>query len=175
MNRRIALKNIAFSAAGLMLLAGCDGAWTGRTPEIGEGFLSARQNSLLAEIAETIIPATDTPGAKALELHTFIQKMVADCYEPAVQHNLKQGLEQVEKLAASSYQTSFAQLPLPEREKVLLQLESVAGEQSFLPLVKELTIRGYMTAQYVMTSITKYEMVPGRYLGCVTLSPQPQS
>ena len=44
------------------------------------GILSVSQADLLAILVETIIPATDTPGAKALKVDQFVQKIVAECY-----------------------------------------------------------------------------------------------
>ena len=50
-------------------------------------------------MVETIIPATDTPGAKALNVHQFIQKMVADCYAKTAQETLQKGLDSLDGLA----------------------------------------------------------------------------
>lgn len=177
MNRRIALKNIALATAGLMMLPGCDGGWTEKSVQTDAAFLSRKQEALLADIAETFIPATDTPGAKALKVDAFIQKMVVDCYEKEVQGTVKQGLAKVEDLAEAGYDKRFADLSAVEREEILQQLEQSPEEeqQSFYSLVKGLTIHGYMTSEYVMTNIIKYEMVPGRYLGCVPVTTLNQS
>lgn len=34
-------------------------------------------------------------------------------------------------------------------------------------MIKRMTVDGYMGSEYVMTNITKYEMAPNRYHGCV--------
>lgn len=177
MNRRIALKNIALATAGLLLLPGCEGGWTGKDVQLGEGFLTLKQEELLAELVETFIPAIDTPGAKELQVHSFIQKLLADCYEKEVQERFKSGLEQVEALAETTYDKAFASLAVGEREAILQQLEQSEEpvQQEFYALLKDLTIHGYMTSQYVMTNIIKYEMVPGRYLGCVPVSTPAQA
>jgi hypothetical protein len=39
-------------------------------------------------------------------------------------------------------------------------------------MAKALTINGYMTSKYVMTNITKYELVPGRYNGFAPVKTQ---
>lgn len=159
------------------MLPGCDTGWTGKSLLTGDAFLSTSQEELLAELAETFIPATDTPGAKALEVHSFIQKMVTDCYEKDVQDTLKNGLDKVESLSKERFDKSFNALATAEREEVLSQLEQSTEEeqQSFYSLVKGLTIHGYMTSEYVMKNLIKYEMVPGRYLGCVPVPTQPVS
>ena len=43
------------------------------------------QGALLAEIAEAILPETETPGAKAARVHVFIDLALARCVAPAQQ------------------------------------------------------------------------------------------
>ncbi|AHM60576.1 hypothetical protein D770_11595 [Flammeovirgaceae bacterium 311] len=170
MNRRIALKNLAFVAAGLLVLPGCDTTgWKETAVQATDPLLSAKQEGLLAEIVETLIPATDTPGAKELKVHAYIHKMVADCFEEDAQHALVKGLDKVDKLANEKYKQSFTACSPAERTAVLEQMSLSEEEvqKDFFGLVKGLAIQGYMTSEYVMTHITKYEMVPGRYHGCV--------
>ena len=65
MNRRELLKMVALATGGVViggefLLTGCKNAAS------DAGFaLSAEQIALLDEVAETILPTTKTPGAKA--------------------------------------------------------------------------------------------------------------
>lgn len=172
MNRRIALKNLTLAAVGLIMLPGCEGGWSGKDVQTDGALLSSSQEELLGELTETIIPKTDTPGAKELAVPAFIQKILADCYEKDVQDSFKAGLDQVEKIAETRFDTKFAALSPPQREEVLVQLEQAPEEEQkdFYSLLKGLTIHGYMTSEYVMTNITKYEMVPGRYYGCVPVT-----
>ncbi len=167
MQRRIALKNMA-AAVGLMSLPAWASGWNKTTVATGTTALSASQETLLAEIVETIIPATDTPGARELGVHQFVQKMVADCFEPKVQESFARGLNNVEETAKKNGATGFAALDKAGRTGLLQGLEAGGGDgKEFYGLVKGLTIRGYMTSEYVMTNLTGYEMVPGRYHGCV--------
>jgi hypothetical protein len=155
------------AAVGLMSLPAWASGWNKTTVAAGTS-LTTSQEALLAEIVETIIPATDTPGAKELGVHQFVQKMVADCFEQKVQESLVKGLNNVEETAKKNGTTSFAALGKTGRTELLKGLEAGGGEgKEFYGLVKGLTIRGYMTSEYVMTNLTGYEMVPGRYHGCV--------
>ncbi|WP_224996734.1 gluconate 2-dehydrogenase subunit 3 family protein [Cesiribacter sp. SM1] len=170
MNRRIALKNMALVAAGLLVLPGCDtSGWKETAVQATDPLLSAKQEGLLAEIVETLIPTTDTPGAKELKVHAYVHKMVADCFEVDAQEVLIKGLDTTEQLADKKYNKAFAAASMEEKTAILEQMSKSdeATQKDFYELVKGLTIRGYMTSEYVMTNITKYEMVPGRYHGCV--------
>ena len=80
----------AISKVGILL----GGSVIGSSAFLGLGFRSEQINdlfnqdqvSLLNEIAETIIPATDTPGAKAAKVGHFMALMVKDCYSPKDQN-----------------------------------------------------------------------------------------
>lgn len=159
MNRRVALRNLTLAAGGLMLLPACS---AGR-------FLSSRQDRLLTDIVDTIIPTTDTLGAKDLNVPTFVQKVVTDCYEKEVQEAFLRGLDTVTRLAKQSHRKSFSALAPAQRLELLSQMEEAEEEeqQNFLKLVKELTILGYTSSEYVLTNFSNYKMVPGHYYGCV--------
>lgn len=158
---------MAFVAGGLISLPGWANGWNQSTVKTSHSFLTAGQNELLSEIVETIIPTTDTPGAKSLGVHQFVQKMIADCYEPSSGETLSKGLDKADELARLTYNKSLSALDVPQRNELLTKLASDASTKGFYQLVKGLTIRGYMTSEYVMTNLTHYQMAPGRYLGCV--------
>lgn len=172
MNRRVALKNVALVMAGAILLPGCD--LSKPSAEKAGAFLSPDQESLLAEIAETFIPATDTPGAKDLGVPAYMQVMLADCYEKDVQENFIKGLESVDKLARKDFGKSFTALSAEDRTSILKKIASSSDkeQQQFYGLLKGLTIRGYKTSEYVMTNHSDYKMIPGHYYGCVPVSSQ---
>ena len=57
------------------------------------------QGALLAEIAEAILPETETPGAKAARVHVFIDLALARCVAPAQQQAV---LAAIDALARTS-------------------------------------------------------------------------
>lgn len=171
MERRVVIRHMAVAMAGLVLLPGCDMGSKKAKAQTLQPDLSPDQENLLAEVVNTFIPATDTPGAKDLNVHLFVQKMVNDCYEKEVQENLVKGLNTVETLAQKKYKNSFAALPEARRINILTSMEQSDNEEqeAFFSLVKELTIFGYTTSEYVMTNLTGYTPIPGHYYGCVPL------
>ena len=84
MNRRDALSRVALLLGGTVIggelfLSGC----TSADKKIGQSVdFTADDLAYLDEIAETIIPATDTPGAKEAKVGQFMGVMVKDCYKP---------------------------------------------------------------------------------------------
>lgn len=167
--RRIALKQMALAVGSLIALPAWATGWNPVTAQPLKPFLSSGQAALLADIAETLIPASDTPGAKALDVPAFVQRMLEDCYEKPVQEAVKTGLDTVETLANSQYGKSFASGDATQRQAVLTTMATSpeTPKKDFVALIKNLTIQGYTTSEYVMTKHLHYVMAPGHYYGCV--------
>ncbi|UFH57422.1 gluconate 2-dehydrogenase subunit 3 family protein [Spirosoma sp. KNUC1025] len=161
---------MAGAVGGLISLPAWANGWTVESTRTAQQIISRGQMDLLAEMAETIIPATDTPGAKALNVHQFIQKMVADCYDQKAQDSLRSGLESLDGFARKAYSKPFREGDVAQRTSLLTQLSQDSAQKDFYGLVKGLTIRGYMTSEYVMTNLTHYQFIPGHYHGCVPVS-----
>ncbi|KAB7727977.1 gluconate 2-dehydrogenase subunit 3 family protein [Rudanella paleaurantiibacter] len=172
MHRRTALKNMTLAAGGLLLLPNWANAWTKASLPAGPALLSLEQQALLTEVIDALIPASDTPGARALEVPAFVQTMVADCYEPPVQQQFVAGLAGFDELAHARFGKSFAACSPAERTDVLLAFEATTDttRKAFYSLLKQLTIQGYTTSEYVMTGYYKYTMIPGHYYGCVPVA-----
>lgn len=123
---------------------------------------------LLAEISETFIPGTAIPGAKDVYAHLFALNMIDDCYEKEQQQQFEKGLKAIDGLSKKKFNASFVKSTPAQRESLLTELETRKEEDDlrhFYQMAKALTIQGYLTSKYVMTNITKYELVPARYNG----------
>ena len=143
---------------------------------IGSSGFSPEEISLLDEIGETIIPATDVPGAKAVQIGAFIAMMMDDCYEQSDQLMFKDGL----RALATRYQERFGEsfvngssrqrtalLNELDREQATLSAKNKPGEPPhFFRVMKELTILGYFTSEIGCTQALRFMEVPGRYDGC---------
>jgi hypothetical protein len=185
MDRRTVIKNLALVIGGAVLLPSClrkDGTSYVQLKHIT---LDADQQSLIADIAETIIPKTDVPGAKDLNLPAFVLKMLDDCYNKKDQLAFLAGLDKFNDLVKTKYNSTFADLSVKDREAVLIGIENSnkpkAGGKAparrpkpqknmaadplnaFYWSIKQQTIFGYTTSQFFMTKEIFYDMVPGRY------------
>src|SRR5471032_983280 len=107
LNRREAVIKLAVlmgaTVVGPRLLA----ANFGRGSNEAAPNFSADDIALLDEIGETIIPATDVPGAKATGIGSFITMMVRDCYPPRDQAAFKEGLAKIAHAYETRYGGSF--------------------------------------------------------------------
>lgn len=169
MERRSALINLAGAVAGLIHLPVWANGWSVEHTRLNHPLFLADPSGLLADIVETIIPTTDSPGAKALNVHQFIQKVVADCFDKPAQETFTKGLSLTDELAQKSFGKSFSEGDAVQRMALLTQLSQSTDsvQKDFYSVVKNLTIRGYMNSEYVMTNLMHFEFIPGRYHGCV--------
>ena len=169
MERRKAVKQMAMIASGLMVLPAWANAWTSASVRANQTVLSVTQTDTLTAIVDTLIPASDTPGAKALNVPDFVQKMLTDCYEHAVQQKVRDGLDGVETMAKATFGQPFSACDPTQRLEVLKQLQTTpdTNQKDVYALIKNLTIQGYTTSEYVMTKFLNYTMIPGHYYGCV--------
>ena len=169
MKRRSALKNLSMAFGGLVTLPAWASNWT--PDSIGTTTtLSISDESLLAEMVETIIPETKTPGAKSLKIHQFAMRMINDCYGEATQKSLKQGLAKIEELAKQTNNKSFVECDAKQRTAIILQMSKADdASKKFVDMIKSLTIRGYTNSEYYMVNIKHYTMAPGFFHGCVPI------
>ncbi len=179
MNRRIVIKNLAFIIGGAALLPSCLKSNDGASIHLNHLHFDGGQEKLMSDICETIIPKTNTPGAKDLKLHLFVLMMVDDCYKRKDQQAFMIGLNDFKDIVEKKYRQSFSDLDNKQREAVLNGIEkngnihihggkrqkthNISPINVFYGGVKQHTIIGYTTSQYFMTKQIVYELIPGRY------------
>lgn len=155
-----------------MVLPGCFRSSGRATIELSNLTISEEDEQLLEDVTETLIPATDTPGAKELLLHLFVLKMVDDCHSPDDQQQFVSGLNAFAGWARKTSGEPFGRADASVRAALLQGVEN-SGEEDivrFYSITKRRTIQGYLNSQYVMTNLIKYELVPGRYDGYVRVT-----
>jgi hypothetical protein len=142
--------------------------------------------ALLDEIGETIIPATQIPGAKAVDIGAFIAMMVADCYTATAQVSIRAGLAGFPADYKARHGEDFLTGKLENRTAFLSTLDAeqrkytsemrrkTVGNQAveaddipphYFRAIRELTILGYFTSEIGQTKALRYLEVPGRFDG----------
>jgi hypothetical protein len=168
-SRREAIKKAAILAGATLALPDILKAWGNLSVEHPHFLPTADQATLIAELAETIIPTTGTPGAKAAMVPEFIQKIVTDCYTSAERSAFYSGLEGINVEAKSQFGRDFVSCSALQRTSVLQITQSnyMADKTNkpFWGKFKELTVTGFFTSEIGCTQVLRYEPVPGRYDG----------
>ena len=168
MKRRSALKNLSVAFGGLLSLPAWASGWSPESVQ-HSSLLNVDEDALLAEIVETIIPETDTPGAKSLKVHQFASRMIKDCYDAEAQSNFNKGLVLINEWSEKAYQKSFAGLTPAQKKEIFVNMSNSAdpAAKKFATMIKRLTIQGYTNSEYYMVNHLKFNMAPGFYHGCV--------
>lgn len=171
MKRRTALKNVLFSATGLLTLPAWGNSWNAETLKITQSIFTSNQAQILDILVDALIPSGEIIGAKDLETSVFISKMLADCYEKPIQESFKNGLENTDKLAKEAFSKNIIDCDKIQRNELLVKLSTSMGSQQkeFFALLKQLTVLAYTTSEYVLTKHYNYVMAPGHYYGCVNV------
>ncbi len=170
MHRRELLKTLTGIFGMAVTIPSWANAWES-TAISKPDLLSKEQKRLLSDLVDTIIPRTGTPGASDLGVQNFVELMVQDCFEKPVQEQLGAGLTGLDKEAQNRFGQGFSALKSGQK---LDLVKSLAGkkdseEADFLNSVKNLTIQGYTSSEYFMTNVSRYELIPARYHGCVDI------
>ncbi|MBT2785000.1 MULTISPECIES: gluconate 2-dehydrogenase subunit 3 family protein [unclassified Halomonas] len=124
MNRRELLKMIALTTGtamigGKSLFAFSDAGQSGHP-------FSSQDVERLDELAETILPKTDTPGAKDAGVGEFMAVFVSDCYTPSEREVFYFGLAQLEARSRAAYQRDFMALSNQQRLELVTELDREA-------------------------------------------------
>src|SRR5688572_23768275 len=107
MDRREMLRMIALATGtafigGEFFLSGC------KNPEAGSSLqFSTDDIAFLDEVGETILPKTNTPGAKDAKVGAFMAIMVNDCYPAADQKVFHEGLTKLNDACKGMHDVSF--------------------------------------------------------------------
>jgi hypothetical protein len=180
MNRREALSSVALLLGGTiigaeMFLSGC----TNAEKNIGTAGLNFSPDDIafLDEVGDTIIPRTDTPGAKDAKIGEFMHTIVRDCYDEKQQPIFVDGMGKLNLASKQKNGQYFMDASPAERKALLIDLdkEQMAYTAKKKPedpphyfrMMKELTIWGYFTSEPGATQALRYIAVPGRYEGCI--------
>jgi hypothetical protein len=126
-NRREAIRRVSALLGGVAFIGGSDllaaVERAGVAPARSAGKFSAQDVAFLDEIAETILPETKTPGAKAAKTGAFMALMVTDCYSPAEQKVFLDGMRKVDEAARKANNVAFMAATPAQRLGVLTALD----------------------------------------------------
>ena len=176
MERREAVQYISLLLGGTLVgsnafLTGCK-TKTGKQTNFDEDDIA-----YLNEVANTILPETSTPGAKAAMVGQFMTVMINDSYEEKDQKIFHDGMKKLNDLSEKTYDGSFMKINEKQRHELLVKLDQEQKEymknkkkeepSHYFRMMKELTMLGYFTSEIGCTKARRYVESPGKYDGCV--------
>lgn len=178
-SRREALRQISALLGGAALVSGSSLLLAADVDvsQSSTALFTTEELAWLNEVAETILPETGTPGAKAAGVGTYIAVMVTDVYEPSDQEVFREGMKSLEAMCQSDFGTGFMGASADQRLDLLQRLDQEQvdymrsrGEDEpshYFRMIKELTLTGYFTSEIGMTQAQRYLETPSRWDPCV--------
>ncbi|MGH7603247.1 MAG: gluconate 2-dehydrogenase subunit 3 family protein [Gemmatimonadaceae bacterium] len=141
---------------GSAFLTGCRNSTNYGAP------FTADEVAFLDEVADTILPQTSTPGAKAAKTGAFMAKMVYDSYHADDQKIFRDGMGKLDDVTKDKYNVSFMKATPQQRLMILTALDR---DQRSLSQAQEDAWRkkslAYLTDQ-------RKEAAPGSDVGAAT-------
>ncbi len=158
---------------------GHDAPWAAANPRTPLPY-SDSDVDFLDDVADTILPRTDTPGARDAAVGPFIARYSAACYPPEQIALLKSGLSDTDAQMQVLQGKGFRQANAAAKISLLVQIDRQAKEHArladakpgdhsphYFTLMKQLTLFGFFTSELGATRVARYRSVPGRYKGCI--------
>jgi hypothetical protein len=130
-DRREAILRVSAILGGITLVGGsalitaCEknGASKRADSSAGVGEFTAADIALLDEVADTMLPETKTPGAKAARVGAFMALMVTDTYDPREQKIFHDGMRRIDEESRKENGVGFMQATPQQRLALLERLD----------------------------------------------------
>jgi hypothetical protein len=182
MDRRELLKMVAVLTGGAVIggevfLTGCN------NPDkvVGAGAFTDADIAFLDEVAETILPKTNTPGAKDAKVGQFMTVMVNDCYTKEDQDAFHAGMGKLDEACNKMHGHNFLKATPEQRTELLNSLDKERADYQknkkqgepdhYFQYMKQLTLMGYLTSEPGRKAAYRYVPVPGKYEGVIDYKP----
>lgn len=162
--RRDAVLRVSAFLGGFALVGG-DALVTGFRTESKpntDALFTADEIAFLDEVAETILPATRTPGAKAAKTGAFMAMMVRDTYDERDRKVFRDGIPSIDDATRKAYNVTFMKATPVQRLRVLEVLDK--DQKSYMEARAEAKRRKAEAA----LSDQRKEAAPGADVGAAT-------
>jgi hypothetical protein len=143
---------------------------------------------ILTMAADVIVPVTDTPGAVAAGVPTFIDALARHWMLPEELAQFRAGLADLDKRAQQRFKRGFAPCTPAQAADILQALRASSPYEGrtfelaariedpkapFYLRLRDLVVLGYFTSEIGSTKELRYVAVPGRFDGDVDVKTWP--
>ena len=152
--------------------------------------LSPHQFATVKAMAEMILPKTDTPGAADVGATEFIDLILTEWYDAEERSVFLKGLGDVDARSQALFGKNFVESAESQQSEILVGLgekmveeaeargEGIrpsrrtrrSSKKTFYPMLRNLTLTAYYTSEAGATQELQFEMIPGRFDGCVQIA-----
>lgn len=147
----------------------------------GVGRFTRDDVAFLDDVADTILPETSTPGARAAHTGAFMALMVTDTYTERDQQMFRDGMASLDAACRTAHGHGFTKATPAHRTALLESLDREQYEYTqqklandpphYFRQMKWLALQGYFTSEIGYTRAMRYLETPGRFDPCVPHAP----
>jgi hypothetical protein len=147
MNRRDALKTGVAAVLSIPYLEAA--SWK-------PALFSAHENETVIALTDLLIPATDTPGAKAALVNRYMDLLLS-AGSKKEREGILGGLKWLDEESNRQFKTTFVKLSANQQTSLLQSLEAGSGQgKEFFHLAKSMTARIYYQTEIGFKELNKY-------------------
>ena len=172
MNRRELLKKSVIASLGLSLspalLISLESCSKKRPTSDIPVYLDQEQFDNIWQIAELVLPKTESPGADDARVAPFIDQLFGEFFEEEVKNEYTIGLRNFAENCKSQMGKSFLNLDEKGQIAYLKIVDIDEGKDTFFRSFKGIILFAYFTSEQGMKSMN-YLPVPGRFNGCIEI------
>jgi hypothetical protein len=196
MQRRNALKLLAGAAAFPLLSSDALALFRTIQSQVPDKtsfkVLTVPQQAIVETMSEVIIPATDTPGAKAARVSEFIDLILSEWSDEDDKKQFLDGLAEVDRRSQTLFAKNFVEAGAPQQAEIVRGFDAELAQlfeqlqpdrhgkkpevqRTFFFLMKHLTMVGYYTSEVGMQEERHYEIIPSAHEQCAPIPTKEQS
>lgn len=172
LTRRLVLSTGLVAAAGIAL-AGCGDRVQLETSGDGAfAFFTEAQAALLLDVAEIMIPATETVGATDTQTVLFLDQLMLTWASAATQEEIVAFVESLDAIAQSTHQRAYLDLDNDTRRALLDRIDqasfSSTEDSAALPFYRRVKWLIFHIHYSSEAANPDFVLIPGQYLGDVS-------
>lgn len=152
--------------------------------------LTPAQNEIVQAMSDAMIPATDTPGAKAAKVNEFVDLILTDWATEEERRVFLEGLAEADRKSNALFGHGYAAATAKEQAAIVQifdeELATTRNEElpkqvrswevtllhPFFAQMRRLVLVGYYTSPIGQDQELKVEIIPGALHGCVPAEPE---
>lgn len=170
MDRRALLRSAILIVGGS--IAGVPALALAEAPKAAR-FFTAGQFATMAEVADIILPQTDTPGAKEAGVPEALDALMTNWASVERQQQFRALIDDIDRAAIAAGGAPLAALSADKRTELVrsFDAEKLAASDPVYKKFKELVLTLYYSSEAGATRELRYELIPGKWEPGIEVAP----
>ncbi|MEL6859553.1 MAG: gluconate 2-dehydrogenase subunit 3 family protein [Pseudomonadota bacterium] len=140
------------------------------TPESHEfGHFSSAQGAILSDIADIMIPKTETVGAAETKVVLLLDQLMLSWAGEATKREVDAFIESLSQYVLATFQTDYLNLPKQDRQALLAEIDaaSFSDEPDRMPVKSYRRIKWLIFHMHYTSEAANpdFVLIPGQYAG----------